>query len=134
MVGIELIIGHLIGDYLLQNDWMAKNKVNNTVDGYWACFVHCFIYSTTIALFVTQCGWATSFSFLEPQIGSTTFHVAFLIAFLSHYPIDKFSLGKKWMKLFGHSLDGPFAPCVYIGVDNGAHLALMMLGFSILGT
>lgn len=28
MVGFGLLCGHLLGDYILQNDWMAANKVN----------------------------------------------------------------------------------------------------------
>lgn len=28
MRGFELILGHLLGDYILQNDWMAANKSN----------------------------------------------------------------------------------------------------------
>ena len=28
MDGFALLLGHLTGDYIVQNDWMAKNKVN----------------------------------------------------------------------------------------------------------
>lgn len=28
MDGFALLLGHLVGDYILQNDWMAKNKTN----------------------------------------------------------------------------------------------------------
>lgn len=28
MDGFALLLGHLIGDFIVQNDWMAKNKVN----------------------------------------------------------------------------------------------------------
>jgi len=34
------IYAHLIGDYLLQNDWMAQNKKKKS----WNCLVHIFTY------------------------------------------------------------------------------------------
>ena len=34
------IYAHLIGDYLLQNDWMALNKKTNS----WACALHIVVY------------------------------------------------------------------------------------------
>jgi hypothetical protein len=34
------ILAHLIGDYLLQNDWMAQNKQKSS----WACTVHVATY------------------------------------------------------------------------------------------
>lgn len=27
MTGFSILVGHLVGDYLLQNDWMATRKV-----------------------------------------------------------------------------------------------------------
>jgi hypothetical protein len=33
-------IAHLIGDFILQNDWMAVNKKRNS----FACLVHCVVY------------------------------------------------------------------------------------------
>jgi hypothetical protein len=42
MIGFALpwIYAHLIGDYLLQNDWMALNKKKNS----WICLVHILTY------------------------------------------------------------------------------------------
>jgi len=34
------IFAHLIGDYLLQNDWMANGKKRAS----WICLVHVFVY------------------------------------------------------------------------------------------
>ena len=36
---LSAIIGHLVGDYLLQNDWMALNKKASSLH----CAVHCCI-------------------------------------------------------------------------------------------
>lgn len=46
------IIGHLVGDYLAQNDWMALNKKLRT----WPCFVHCCLWSLAVVAFA---GWWT---------------------------------------------------------------------------
>jgi hypothetical protein len=42
MIGFSLhwIYAHLIGDYLIQNDWMALNKKKNS----WICLVHVLTY------------------------------------------------------------------------------------------
>lgn len=42
MIGFNLpwIYAHLIGDYILQNDWMASNKKKND----FACFIHVITY------------------------------------------------------------------------------------------
>lgn len=44
------IIGHLVGDYILQNDWMAQNKKKSS----WPCVVHCFLWTCSIMMFT---GW-----------------------------------------------------------------------------
>ena len=59
------LIGHLVGDYLLQNDWMALNKKwkpnpypvfswkwwFTNEDGMMSCYVHCFLWATAVCLF-----------------------------------------------------------------------------------
>ena len=41
----EMLIGHLVGDYLLQNDWMAENKAKHKGLGWLTCAVHCLLYT-----------------------------------------------------------------------------------------
>lgn len=48
------IVGHLVGDYLLQNDWMALNKKKNGYKGGNACSVHCIIWTISV---MTFSGW-----------------------------------------------------------------------------
>lgn len=43
------LICHLVGDYLLQSDWMANNKTRSS----WACAVHAVTYSLPF-LFITR--------------------------------------------------------------------------------
>lgn len=69
---MDYLIGHLIGDYLLQNDWQALNKKANTTKGWLACLVHCILYTVVVCACT---GW------WKP-------HLIFLV-FLSHFPIDK---------------------------------------------
>jgi hypothetical protein len=37
---VKLVFAHLLGDYVLQNDFIAKTKANN----YYHLFVHCVLY------------------------------------------------------------------------------------------
>ncbi len=53
MIGFNLhwIYAHLIGDYLLQNDWMAENKKKNNL----ICLVHVITYM--IPFIFTELNW-----------------------------------------------------------------------------
>ena len=48
------IVGHLVGDYLLQNDWMALNKKRKGWDGFVPCSFHAFFWTLAVCLFS---GW-----------------------------------------------------------------------------
>lgn len=71
---MEQLILHMIGDYTLQSKWIANTKTKNNVDGYFACLIHCLIYSS-----------------LFYQIASFS---AIIVIFSTHYLIDKFRLAK----------------------------------------
>lgn len=47
MIGV--LLAHLVGDYLLQSDWMATNKTKK----WWPAWVHAFVYGLPF-LAVTQ--------------------------------------------------------------------------------
>ena len=110
---LALLVGHMVGDYLLQNDWMAKNKGQRTVDGCFVCAIHCAVYAAAVA----TCLWLAGVSWMA----------MYGMAFITHYPIDRYGLAKRWMDIYGQTKEGPFFPPVYIGVDNGLHLLLMWL-------
>ena len=125
-----LLIGHTIGDYFAQTKWMAQNKVRNDRTRYYACLVHCLVYSVMVV---------AAMSSVLPNL--TDRFVMFCIAFVCHFPIDKWSLAKHWM---GCILDSPkpdlkLQPItmelltqivlwwfVYLIIDNTAHLLLMV--------
>lgn len=132
MDGFTLLLGHLVGDYIVQNDWMAQNKTNphpgimpplgsynqevswikGLVDwktGNIACLVHCFFY--TIAVICFNPHWITL--------------AGALICGVIHYPVDRFRLAAWWMKNVSWQTQfatGPLAPWSVILVDNIFHL------------
>lgn len=131
----KILIGHLVGDYMLQNNWMAQRKQA----GFFPCFVHCSIYTIAVCTL-------TSFSL---QWIATVF--------LSHFIVDRYSLADKWLKLIkgrsctmyyehGHKdvplpdpienyirLRAGFTTLVYAVTDNTMHLIVMLLGAWLLG-
>ena len=100
----ELLLGHLAGDYLLQNDWMSKNKSKNTWMGWLAATVHCILYTAAICLFMWN---------FDP--------IWIVVVFLSHFPIDKFMLAEKYM----HFIKGK-GMRDYVNEDN--HLGISARG------
>lgn len=62
---MDQLIFHGIGDYLIQNDWMALNKKKPGWTGFFACLIHTVTYSLPF-LFITSWKavlviWATHF-------------------------------------------------------------------------
>lgn len=68
---MELLILHLIGDYLTQSDWMANSKTIKS----WACFCHGFVYALPFLLITSSIP-------------------ALFIIGSSHFLIDRFRLAK----------------------------------------
>jgi hypothetical protein len=104
-----IILAHLWGDYILQNDWMAKNKTSSD----WACAVHCAFYTGAYALFIETSGnhWPLW---------------AYAAVFFTHYLIDRYRLAFKWMNWHDWQKDFAknMAPWSIIIVDNTFHLAI----------
>lgn len=100
---IGAVVGHLVGDYLLQNDWMALNKKART----FPCLVHCLIWAACVCLF------AGTFSLL-----------AFGLLLVTHFIQDRTSIVRLWMSLIGQDkfATGICAPWSIIVVDNVWHI------------
>jgi len=112
MESFGLLTGHLIGDYIVQNDWMAANKGMPQKVGHLACTVHCLCYTLAV--------WACSFWWV-PWWGLA-------ICFAVHWPIDRWRLAGWWMRnVSGQAgfANGPLAPWSIIIVDNVFHLATL---------
>ena len=103
------LIGHLVGDYLLQNDWMANNKKERS----FPCLVHAGIWALCVVLFA---GWGW-------QAG--------LALGICHFVQDRTYLVKGWIRLMGQEgfASGPCAPWSVIVVDNVWHvLQILVVG------
>lgn len=129
MDGFALLLAHLLGDYVLQNDWQASNKTNGwhvelgirepaMMRAWWrgnvACTVHCCLY--TLAVAALSWWWM-------PWWG-------LVVCFLVHWPVDRFRLARVWMeKVSGQKAfaTGPLAPWSIIIVDNVFHLLTLYL-------
>ncbi len=118
----RIVLAHLFGDYLFQTKSMALSKTAPDLKGWSSCAIHCLVYTAIFALF---------FKSLNPIFLS--------LVFLSHFPIDRWSLGQKWLDLIkGRSilkafesrdkyrdLDISFSCLVYAVVDNTLHIFLI---------
>ena len=110
---ISAFLLHLLGDYIIQNDWMATNKKKPTWIGFYACLIHCVSYSLPFLLILD---WTAVF-----------------FVFLTHFIIDRWHLvdwfialknGNKTIENFGFSPDRPVLVTLwlYIITDNIFHL------------
>jgi len=100
---IQLLL-HLIGDYLLQTDWMAKYKKQKGVDGLLACLTHCTLYSLMFF-----------------YVGNYQ-QVVFI--FITHFLIDRYYFIKWYMNTFDMKefSKEPFSPWSIVIIDNTFHL------------
>lgn len=122
MIGLGIILAHLAGDYLLQNDWMAKNKTSRWLPA----LVHGAVYTL-------------------PYILVTQSPLALLVIGGTHVVIDRFRLAKhfiwavnqigprsgrySWSEAKangGYSADKPvwMSTWLMIVVDNSIHLLI----------
>lgn len=120
---MEQLLLHLIGDYILQNDWMAVNKKKLTLKGELACQIHCITYSLPFLF-----------------IGSW---LSVLLIYLSHYLIDRFNFipwfisvknGVFHKKNFGFPEDRPIYLTMWLCfiIDNIFHICCNYLSLMLL--
>ena len=100
------IYAHLIGDYLLQNDWMASGKKKNS----WICTVHIVTYMLPFLF----CG----FSWLQ-----------LLLIAVQHWIQDRTNIVVYFMQVAGKKefTQSPMAPWSIIVVDNIFHILWIAL-------
>jgi hypothetical protein len=101
MLSLYIILAHCIGDYLLQNDWMAQNKKKSSL----ICAIHSFIY-------------CIPFIFLN-----LSWYQLFLI-FGQHHIQDRYNFVMWYMKKTGkiNFSKPPFVPWSIFIIDNIFHL------------
>ena len=105
-----LLIGHLVGDWLLQSDWMAQEKRQGLVTK--AGMVHFTVY-TAVLLFIIR--WANINS-------QATYWLWGLIIFVSHWLIDATDVVDYWMQLFGQNNKS----VVRLMIDQTMHILVLV--------
>lgn len=108
-----LVIGHLVGDWLLQNDWMAKGKREQFITQ--AGMTHFLIY--TLAVMLTF-GIANGSS-----VGIFTYLLVTVLVFVSHWLIDATRVVEFWMHMSGQTN----IPMVRVMVDQTFHFLVLAL-------
>lgn len=111
------IIGHLVGDYLLQNDWMALKKKKASLP----CIVHCLLWTLSVMFFAEwygwrDIGWASERYWFDWRV--------FGFLFITHFIQDRTQIIKHWMRFNGQSSFAlpPLGPWSVIVVDNVWHI------------
>ncbi len=108
-----LLVGHLVGDWLLQNDWMARGKKT----GFFALpgLAHYSIYTAVAVGLPWFSGEARKDVLFYLAIGA--------LIFLSHWLIDATRLVEGWMQLFRQSQ----LEVVRLMADQTLHLLVLAL-------
>jgi hypothetical protein len=108
-----LLLGHFLGDWMLQNDWMArgKKKAFLTLAG----AVHFTIYTTTIMGVL----WLSGVRDREPMF----FLAVGLIIFVSHWLVDATNVVEWWMRFYSQS----DLASVRVMVDQTLHLLVLVV-------
>lgn len=148
LIGLGLIVAHPVGDYIVQNDWMARCKIashpgkpptekdciralmpdaslslktelwNQKLSEYHQAIAACTIH----CLLYTIAVWGCSFWWM-PWWGLAA-------CFIVHWPIDRFRLAGRWMRnISGQAVfaTGPLSPWSIIVVDNTIHLLTLFV-------
>ena len=104
---ISALVGHLVGDYLLQNDWMALGKKQSS----FRCAVHCLIW--------TCCVTGAQYAAGEPWP-----LWAAAVLFITHFIQDRTKIINCYMEAVGQSkfAGPPMSPWSIIVVDNVWHV------------
>lgn len=102
----ELIVAHLVGDFILQNHWMQRKAVSS-----WVCTVHVACYSIPF--------WLLG---LSPWL---------ILAILTeHWLQDRFALHLRWMKLYRQTTPDKW-PVGPLCIDQAFHAGFILLFYKL---
>lgn len=121
---ILALLGHLVGDYLLQTKHMALHKADPGWRGILTCTFHVAVYTAAVCVF---------FWVVNPLVMA--------LVFVPHWVIDRWSLASLWLKLIRgrtfmaafeskdayREFDIAFTSIVYTVTDNTMHLICLWL-------
>jgi hypothetical protein len=110
----ELLVGHLVGDFLIQNDWMALNKKSRTLP----CAVHVALYTFSV---VVCGGWLSDWR-------------AWLLVGIPHFAIDRSQFVRWYMASVGQErfAQPPMAPWSLVAIDNSMHALCLVMALWVL--
>lgn len=129
MFTVDQLVAHAVGDYLLQSEWMAREKTKRSI----AAAVHCAFYLLPF-LFITQNPYTLA------VIGGT------------HFVIDRWHLARyvAWVKNRPWPGSAPWSECSTTGfhpdtpawiaawlviiIDNIMHILINGLAITYIGT
>lgn len=103
---MDYLTGHLVGDYLLQTDWQAKNKKKKGKFGWLACLDHCLVWTLSVLLFTGWWQWKIA-----------------VLVFLSHIVLDRTNVVSKLLIVLGKKNE----QWLMIVCDNTIHLVFLWL-------
>ena len=107
-----LLMGHFVGDWLLQNDWMARGKRKGLFTK--AGMVHFTIYTTVIEATLILAGATHQNLFWLLGIGG--------FIFITHWFVDATNAVDRWMELYQQTN----ITMVRVMVDQTFHLLVLM--------
>lgn len=99
-----LLVGHMVGDYLLQTSWMADNKASR----WWPLLVHASVY--------TICIWVISL-----PAGGLSYR-GLLLVFLAHLVLDRRGAVAWWVRTI---CGADHLPWMLTVVDQSWHLLVL---------
>jgi hypothetical protein len=105
-----LLVGHLAGDWVLQNDWMVKGKKNGLFSP--AGVVHFAIYTAA----VVGALWVSGAAPVYLLVGA-------IVTALSHWLLDATDIVDRWMRLYRQSNRED----VHLMVDQALHVLVLVL-------
>ena len=106
-----LLLGHLVGDWMLQNDWMAENKQRALFTA--AGMLHFVIYTFSVA--------TTLLLFTGTPLTAIQLLRFILIVFTTHWLIDALNLASRWATIIQQT----DIAVVRIAVDQTFHLLVL---------
>ena len=111
----RICLAHVVGDYLLQTDWMALNKKEKGWFGWKAAFVHCWIWTACIFVAILPEFIAVIQPYCVESAAAITGSAALIalitpigvgigilaLIFVSHWVLDRYNFVEWWLHLIG---------------------------------
>jgi hypothetical protein len=101
-----LLVGHIAGDFLLQNRWMAENKSTKLLP----LLAHTSVYTATVALFAC--------------LGGGIHVLGYPVLFVTHLILDRRGFVLWWSKTVTKSDDTPW---LLLMIDQSWHAVVLAL-------